>query len=103
LHHFLDFQASEPNRPVWKGKKPNRTEINRFEPVFGSVRFKKNLKKILVWLFILVQNRTELKMLLIETQNFSQRNDTKPITGTKPIQPNTPTAKRYLANWQATT
>jgi len=27
--------------PVWKGKKPNRTEINRFEPVFGSVRFKK--------------------------------------------------------------
>jgi hypothetical protein len=30
--------------PVWKGKKPNRTEINRFEPVFGSVRFKK-LKK----------------------------------------------------------
>jgi hypothetical protein len=29
-----------------EGKKtePNRTEINRFEPVFGSVRFKK-LKK----------------------------------------------------------
>ena len=27
--------------PVWKGKKPNRTEINRFELVFGSVRFKK--------------------------------------------------------------
>lgn len=27
--------------PVWKGKKTelNRTEINRFEPVFGSVRF----------------------------------------------------------------
>jgi hypothetical protein len=25
--------------PVWKGKKPNRTEINQFEPVFGSVRF----------------------------------------------------------------
>ena len=24
---------------VWKGKTPNRTEINRFEPVFGSVRF----------------------------------------------------------------
>jgi hypothetical protein len=53
---------SEPNRPVWKGKKPNRTEINRFEPVFGLVRFK-NLKKKLVWLFILVQNRTEPKML----------------------------------------
>jgi hypothetical protein len=30
--------------PVWKGKKPNRTEINRFESVFNSVRFKK-LKK----------------------------------------------------------
>ena len=35
--------------PVWKGgksnrTKPNQTEINRFEPVFGSVRFKK-LKK----------------------------------------------------------
>jgi hypothetical protein len=27
-----------------KKTKPNRTEINRFEPVFGSVRFKK-LKK----------------------------------------------------------
>jgi hypothetical protein len=39
--------------PVWKGKKPNRTEINRFEPVFGSVWFKK-LKKKSVWLFILV-------------------------------------------------
>jgi hypothetical protein len=26
--------------PVWKGNKPNRTEINRFEPVFGSVWFK---------------------------------------------------------------
>jgi hypothetical protein len=25
--------------PVWKGKKPNRTENYRFEPVFGSVRF----------------------------------------------------------------
>jgi hypothetical protein len=25
---------------------PNRTEINRFEPVFGSVRFKKLKKKI---------------------------------------------------------
>jgi hypothetical protein len=32
--------------PVWKGKKPNWTEINRFEPVFGSVRFKKLKKKI---------------------------------------------------------
>jgi len=31
-------------KPAWKGKEPNRTEINRFEPVFGSVRFKK-LKK----------------------------------------------------------
>jgi hypothetical protein len=41
---------------------PNRTEINRFEPVFGSVRFKK-LKKKLIWLFILVQNRTEPEML----------------------------------------
>jgi hypothetical protein len=27
-----------------EGKKPNRTEINRFEPVFGSVQ--KLLKKI---------------------------------------------------------
>jgi len=26
--------------PVWKGNKPNRTEINQFEPVFGSVWFK---------------------------------------------------------------
>jgi hypothetical protein len=49
---------------VWtslEGKKtePNRTEIKRFESVFGSVRFK-NLKKInSVWLFILVQNRTK--------------------------------------------
>jgi hypothetical protein len=41
----------------------NRTEINRFEPVFGSVRFKK-LKKIKsVWLFILVQNQTKPEML----------------------------------------
>jgi len=40
--------------PVWKGKKPNWTEINRFEPVFGSVRFKKLKKKNSVWLFILV-------------------------------------------------
>jgi hypothetical protein len=46
-----------------KKTKPNRTEINRFEPVFGSVLFKK-LKKIKsVWLFILVQNRTEPEML----------------------------------------
>jgi hypothetical protein len=42
---------------------PNRTEINRFEPVFGSVRIKKLKKKNLVWLFILVQNRTEPEML----------------------------------------
>jgi hypothetical protein len=40
LHHFLEFQASEPNRPVWKGKKPNRTEpklvgLNRFSIRFG--------------------------------------------------------------------
>ena len=54
---------------VWIGlegkkPKPNRTEINRFEPVFGSVRFQ-NLKKKKkpVWLFILVQNWTEPKML----------------------------------------
>ena len=40
--------------------KPNRTKINRFELVFGSVQ--KLKKKILVWLFILVQNRTEPKM-----------------------------------------
>jgi hypothetical protein len=46
-----------------KKTEPNRTEINRFELVFGSVRFKK-LKKIKsVWLFILVQNRTEPEML----------------------------------------
>jgi hypothetical protein len=47
-----------------KGKKtkPNRIEINWFEPVFSSVRFKK-LKKKSVWLFILVQNRTEPEML----------------------------------------
>jgi len=56
--------------PVWKGKKPNRPEINRFEPVFGSVRFKK-LKKInSVWLFILIQNRTEPEML---SPNVKQR------------------------------
>ena len=30
---------------------PNRTEINRFEPVFGSVRFKK-LKKIKIGLVV---------------------------------------------------
>jgi len=50
---------------VWKGKKPNRTEYGRFEPVFGSVRFgSKTWKKIIsVWLIILVQNRTEPEML----------------------------------------
>jgi hypothetical protein len=37
--------------PVWKGKKPNRTEINRFEPVFGSVRFKNYKKKRFGYLF----------------------------------------------------
>jgi hypothetical protein len=42
---------------------PNRTKINRFEPVFGSVRFKKLKKNNSVWLFILVQNRTEPEML----------------------------------------
>jgi hypothetical protein len=42
-----------------KQTEPNRTEINRFEPVFGSVQ---KLKKT-VWLFIFVQNRTEPKML----------------------------------------
>jgi len=31
--------------PVWKGEKPNRTEINRFEPVFSSVRFGSKTKK----------------------------------------------------------
>ena len=42
---------------------PNRTEHGRFEPVFGSVRFK-HLKKIIsVRLLILAQNRTEPKML----------------------------------------
>jgi hypothetical protein len=48
-----------------EGKKtePNRTEINRFEMIFGLVRFKKLKKKISVWLFILVQNRTEPEML----------------------------------------
>jgi hypothetical protein len=30
----------------WKKTEPNRTESNRFEPVFGSVRFKKLKKKI---------------------------------------------------------
>jgi hypothetical protein len=48
-----------------EGKKtePNRTKINRFEPVFGSVRFKKLKKNNSVWLFILVQNRNEPEML----------------------------------------
>ena len=51
--------------PVWKGKKPNRTEpkligLNRFSVWFGS---KKNLKFFSIWLFILVQNRTEPEML----------------------------------------
>jgi len=50
------------NRFGRKKTEPNRTEINRFEPVFGLVRFKK-LKKNSVWLFILVQNRIELEML----------------------------------------
>lgn len=45
--------------PVWKEKKPNRTEINRFEPVFGSVRFKKLKKKFsLVIYFGLKPDRT---------------------------------------------
>jgi hypothetical protein len=36
-----------------EGKKtePNRTEINRFEPVFGSVRFKKLKKNQFGYLF----------------------------------------------------
>ena len=33
------------------GRKKNRTEINRFEPVFGSVRFKK-IKKIKIDLVV---------------------------------------------------
>jgi hypothetical protein len=50
--------------PVWKGKKPNRTEpkligLNRFSVRFGSKTKKKTNS---VWLFILVQNRTEPKM-----------------------------------------
>jgi hypothetical protein len=48
--------------PVWKGKKPNRTEINWFEPVFGFGLVQKLKKTNSVWLFILVQNRTEPKM-----------------------------------------
>jgi hypothetical protein len=41
---FVQFQS------VWTGlegrkTEPNRTEINRFEPVFGSVRFKNYKKK----------------------------------------------------------
>ena len=52
-HRFIDFQASEPNWPVWKGK--NR---KGFEPVFGSVRFGSKIWKkiILIWLFSLTQN-----------------------------------------------
>jgi hypothetical protein len=48
-----------------EGKKTesNQTEINQFEPVFGSVPFKKLKKNISFWLFILVQNRTEPEML----------------------------------------
>jgi hypothetical protein len=45
-----------------EGKKtePNRTEINRFEPVFGSVRFKNKKKKIsLVVYFGPKPDRTE--------------------------------------------
>jgi hypothetical protein len=45
-----------------EGKKTelNRTEINRFEPVFGSVRFKKLKKKFgLVIYFDLKPDRTE--------------------------------------------
>jgi hypothetical protein len=50
--------------PVWKGKKPNRIEpklicLNWFSVRFGS----KILKKNSVWLFILVQNRTEPEMI----------------------------------------
>jgi hypothetical protein len=49
--------------PVWKGNKLNQTEpklisLNRF-----SVRFDSKTKKKTVWLFILVHNRTEPKML----------------------------------------
>jgi hypothetical protein len=46
---------------VWtglEGKKPNRTKINRLEPIFGSVQ---KLKKKSVWFFILFQNRTTRK------------------------------------------
>jgi len=53
----------------WFGREKNQTKINLFEPVFGSVRFK-NLKKISVWLFILVQNRTESKMLSPKKYNI---------------------------------
>jgi hypothetical protein len=42
---------------------PNRTEINRFESVFGSVQFNSKTLQKLVWLFILVQNRIGPKML----------------------------------------
>lgn len=50
--------------PVWKGKKPNRTEpkligLNRFSVRFGSVRFKKLKKKFsLVIYFGLKPDRT---------------------------------------------
>ena len=36
--HFIDFQASEPNWPVWKGKKPNRNWSVWTGFRFGSVQ-----------------------------------------------------------------
>lgn len=56
--------------PVWKGEKPNRTEpklisLNQFLVRLGS----KTKKKKTVWLFILVQNWTEPKILSSNSDN----------------------------------
>jgi hypothetical protein len=46
-----------------EGEKTNQTEHARFELVFGLVPIQKLEKKNFVWLFILAQNQTKLKML----------------------------------------
>jgi len=54
-----------------EGKKPNRTKNGWFEPVFGSVK-KIKKKIILIWLFILIQIQTELKMFILFLQSFAE-------------------------------
>jgi hypothetical protein len=46
-------------------RKKNQTKHGRFELVFGLVPIQKLEKKNFVWLFILAQNQTKLKMLTL--------------------------------------